>query len=118
LLRVIGSIAVLLCVPSCRHVTVEVLPNLSFKMLLTCYFVLQVKHMRKTYGSNVKFILMNSFSTSDDTKQFLGKKHGDLIQVGGCVWQGGGLAARQVIEGEGPVEEQWVSSVWGSFGKG
>ena len=27
----------------------------------------------------VRFVLMNSFSTSDDTKSFLGKSHGDLM---------------------------------------
>ena len=27
----------------------------------------------------VRFVLMNSFSTSDDTKAFLGKSHGDLM---------------------------------------
>jgi hypothetical protein len=43
----------------------------------------------------VKFILMNSFSTSDDTKAFLNKSHADLVKVreggglsGGCVWGG------------------------------
>eukprot|EP00879_Flechtneria_rotunda_P011464 GHRR01011977.1.p1 GENE.GHRR01011977.1~~GHRR01011977.1.p1 ORF type:complete len:438 (+),score=150.27 GHRR01011977.1:214-1527(+) len=40
----------------------------------------QVKHMRKEYNSNVKFILMNSFSTSDDTKAFLKQRHSDLLQ--------------------------------------
>lgn len=39
----------------------------------------QVKAMRCSYGSAVKFILMNSFSTSDDTKAFLAKAHGDLL---------------------------------------
>eukprot|EP00879_Flechtneria_rotunda_P019965 GHRR01020986.1.p2 GENE.GHRR01020986.1~~GHRR01020986.1.p2 ORF type:complete len:151 (+),score=50.33 GHRR01020986.1:214-666(+) len=43
----------------------------------------QVKHMRKEYNSNVKFILMNSFSTSDDTKAFLKQRHSDLLQVCG-----------------------------------
>lgn len=42
--------------------------------------------MRQEYGSNVKFILMNSFSTSDDTKAFLAKNHADLLKV---VWEGG-----------------------------
>ena len=37
--------------------------------------------MREVYGSNVKFILMNSFSTSDDTKEFLNKAHADLVKV-------------------------------------
>ena len=27
----------------------------------------------------VRFILMNSFSTSDDTRAYLGKEHGDLM---------------------------------------
>lgn len=40
----------------------------------------QIKHTRATYKSNVKFILMNSFSTSDDTKEFLKKSHGDLLK--------------------------------------
>lgn len=39
----------------------------------------QVKHMRATFGSNVLFILMNSFSTSSDTKAFLSKSHSDLL---------------------------------------
>lgn len=41
----------------------------------------QVLHMRQHYGSNVTFILMNSFSTSDDTKAFLRKAHADLVNV-------------------------------------
>lgn len=40
----------------------------------------QVKVMRKDYGSNVKFILMDSFSTSDDTREFLARAHSDLLQ--------------------------------------
>lgn len=39
----------------------------------------QVKYMRKTYGSKVRFVLMNSFSTSDDTKNYLKTAHGDLL---------------------------------------
>ena len=31
----------------------------------------QVVAMRKSLGMNVRFVLMNSFSTSDDTKEFL-----------------------------------------------
>lgn len=64
----------------------------------------QVKVMRREYGSNVKFILMDSFSTSDDTREFLGRAHKDLLQVtpggGGSGWKRvGGLgdsAARAV----------------------
>jgi hypothetical protein len=41
--------------------------------------------MRTTYGSNVKFILMNSFSTSDDTRAFLNKSHADLVAVSGVL---------------------------------
>ena len=37
--------------------------------------------MRKEYGANVAFTLMNSFSTSDDTKKFLQQNHSDLLQV-------------------------------------
>lgn len=40
----------------------------------------QVKHMRKAFGSQVIFTLMNSFSTSDDTRQFLSKGHPELLQ--------------------------------------
>lgn len=39
----------------------------------------QVKHMRASYGSNVVFTLMNSFSTSADTKEYLSKAHADLM---------------------------------------
>lgn len=31
-------------------------------------------------GMQVRFILMNSFSTSDDTKEHLRKKHRDLVE--------------------------------------
>lgn len=37
--------------------------------------------MRQTYKSNVGFTLMNSFSTSDDTKNFLKQRHGELLKV-------------------------------------
>uniref|UniRef100_A0A7S3QLM4 UTP--glucose-1-phosphate uridylyltransferase n=1 Tax=Dunaliella tertiolecta TaxID=3047 RepID=A0A7S3QLM4_DUNTE len=40
----------------------------------------QVKHMRATYGSKVAFTLMDSFSTSADTRAFLQQRHGDLLQ--------------------------------------
>jgi UTP--glucose-1-phosphate uridylyltransferase len=40
---------------------------------------LQVKHQRGAFGSDVKFVLMNSFSTSADTKAFLAAKHADLL---------------------------------------
>jgi hypothetical protein len=39
----------------------------------------QVKVMRAAHGSAVKFILMDSFSTSDDTRAFLAKAHADLL---------------------------------------
>lgn len=39
----------------------------------------QIKHTREQYGSKVRFILMNSFSTSEDTKEYLQKQHGDLL---------------------------------------
>jgi len=38
----------------------------------------QVTKMREEYGSKVKFMLMNSFSTSEDTLSFLKKKYPDL----------------------------------------
>lgn len=40
----------------------------------------QVKHMRASFGQKVLFVLMNSFSTSEDTKAFLAEKHPDLLQ--------------------------------------
>lgn len=39
----------------------------------------QIKHTRALHGSKVRFVLMNSFSTSDDTKDFLGTNHADLM---------------------------------------
>lgn len=39
----------------------------------------QVKYMRDTHGSEVLFTLMNSFSTSDDTRAFLLASHPDLL---------------------------------------
>lgn len=39
----------------------------------------QIKHTRQKHGSNVRFILMNSFSTSKDTKDYLSKSHSDLL---------------------------------------
>jgi hypothetical protein len=41
----------------------------------------QVKFTRREHGSAVKFILMNSFSTSADTRAFLAKAHQDLLEV-------------------------------------
>jgi phosphoglucomutase len=38
----------------------------------------QVMKMRKEYGFNVKFMLMNSFSTSDDTLSFFAEKYPTL----------------------------------------
>lgn len=38
----------------------------------------QVMQMRKEYGFKVKFMLMNSFSTSDDTMAFLKEKYPSL----------------------------------------
>jgi len=38
----------------------------------------QVEHMRKEHGFNVKFMLMNSFSTSDDTLKFLEERFPSL----------------------------------------
>jgi hypothetical protein len=35
--------------------------------------------MRTKFGSNVRFILMNSFSTSEDTKAHLSGTHPDLV---------------------------------------
>jgi UDP-N-acetylglucosamine pyrophosphorylase len=52
---------------------------------LLSVFLVQVKHMRKEYGSAVKFILMNSFSTSEDTRAFLAKQHPDLLKVRGDI---------------------------------
>lgn len=41
---------------------------------------LQVKAMRKEYGSSLRFLLMNSFSTSDDSMQRLREHHPELLQ--------------------------------------
>jgi len=41
---------------------------------------LQVKHQRQQVGSDVRFVLMNSFSTSADTKAFLAGTHPDLLE--------------------------------------
>ena len=62
----------------------------------------QVKVMRREYGSAVPFILMDSFSTSDDTRAFLTKAHADLLEVGrgptaACA---GGTALRLVQQPE------------------
>ena len=40
----------------------------------------QIKHTRDEFKSHVRFILMNSFSTSADTKAFLEKNHPDLLK--------------------------------------
>lgn len=40
---------------------------------------MQVKHMRASFDRKVLFILMNSFSTSEDTKAFLAQKHPELL---------------------------------------
>lgn len=39
--------------------------------------------MRVTYGSNVKFVVMNSFSTSADTKAHLTTTHPELVGTEG-----------------------------------
>eukprot|EP00803_Ostreobium_quekettii_P003810 evm.model.scf_2003.4 EVM.evm.TU.scf_2003.4 scf_2003:15756-24622(+) len=41
---------------------------------------LQVKHMRQAHKSNVQFVLMNSFSTSEDTRAALAVEHADLLE--------------------------------------
>ena len=43
----------------------------------------QVMCMREEFGQNIKFMLMNSFSTSDDTMEFLRSKYPDLAAEGG-----------------------------------
>lgn len=40
----------------------------------------QVKYTRNKFNSNVRFILMNSFSTSEDTRAFLEGTHPDLLK--------------------------------------
>jgi UDP-N-acetylglucosamine pyrophosphorylase len=37
--------------------------------------------MREQHGCKIPFILMDSFSTSDDTRAFLSKAHKDLLQA-------------------------------------
>jgi UTP--glucose-1-phosphate uridylyltransferase len=61
----------------------------------------QVKFMRREYGSNVKFILMNSFSTSADTRAFLSKAHKDLLEVFGLGDRGNGLVCLHFAEAQG-----------------
>ena len=41
----------------------------------------QVKLMREQHGCKIPFILMDSFSTSEDTRTFLSKAHKDLLEV-------------------------------------
>jgi UTP--glucose-1-phosphate uridylyltransferase/phosphoglucomutase len=54
----------------------EVKPGASFLDLIAR----QVKHLRSETGSHVRFILMNSFSTAADTRDFLKSRgHGDLV---------------------------------------
>jgi hypothetical protein len=58
--------------------------------------------MRAAYDSRVRFILMDSFSTSDDTRAFLQAYHPDLVQVRGCVGvqsKGGGGGAGWGVTG-------------------
>jgi UDP-N-acetylglucosamine pyrophosphorylase len=43
----------------------------------------QVKKMRAEFDSNVSFVLMNSFSTSADTKAHLMLTHPDLVKEDG-----------------------------------
>lgn len=43
---------------------------------------MQIKDMRKRFGAEVKFVLMNSFSTSEDTNRYMDEKHGDLAKGG------------------------------------
>ena len=42
-----------------------------------------MKRSREVFGCKVRFVLMNSFSTSDDTRAFLAGDHGDLVAEGG-----------------------------------
>lgn len=39
----------------------------------------QITYSRNQFGAKVRFVLMNSFSTSDDTKAHLSKSHKDLL---------------------------------------
>jgi len=43
----------------------------------------QVVAMREKFGFNVKFMLMNSFSTSEDTLAFFGEKYPELVKEDG-----------------------------------
>ena len=42
-----------------------------------------MKKMRSEFGSNVRFVLMNSFSTSADTRAHLSQTHPDLVAEDG-----------------------------------
>jgi UTP--glucose-1-phosphate uridylyltransferase len=48
----------------------EVRPGVTFLDLIAR----QISHFREMSGANVRFLLMNSFSTSDDTRAFLAKR--------------------------------------------
>mmetsp|Transcript_11624 Transcript_11624/g.25489 ORF Transcript_11624/g.25489 Transcript_11624/m.25489 type:complete len:105 (+) Transcript_11624:659-973(+) len=43
----------------------------------------QVVKMREDFGTNVKFMLMNSFSTSSDTLEFFRKKYPEIADEKG-----------------------------------
>ncbi len=55
----------------------EVRPGVTFLDLIAR----QISHFRKTSGANVRFLLMNSFSTSADTREFLAR-HPELGSAG------------------------------------
>lgn len=41
----------------------------------------QLLHLRQTHNTDVPFVVMNSFATSEDTKCALGEEHFGLIVV-------------------------------------
>ncbi len=45
-------------------------------------------HPSPLVPSQVLFILMNSFSTSEDTRAFLAEKHAELLKVWEGAWEG------------------------------
>lgn len=40
----------------------------------------QILNLRKKYDCQIKFILMNSFSTSEDTREFLKEKYPEFLK--------------------------------------
>ena len=53
---------------------------MPLKVLWQLHVTMQVEKMREEFKSKVRFIVMNSFSTSKDTTEHLQKEHGALLK--------------------------------------